>query len=47
MINNHNNYKEYLYQDNSVKNSIISRIKQIISDPRNQLLANEPVDVEG
>ena len=46
MINKHNGYTGYLHSNNAVKNSIISRIKQIISAPSNQLIANIPVDVE-
>lgn len=29
-----------------VKNSVISRIKQVISSPSNQLLANEPIEID-
>jgi hypothetical protein len=45
-INDHNSYKGYLEKQDAVNNSVVSRIKQIISSPSNQLLANEPVNVQ-
>jgi len=45
-INGHNAYKGYLGRNDAINNSVISQIKQIISSPSNQLLANEPVDVQ-
>ena len=46
-INKHNLDKSYLHKENAVKNSVVSRIKQIISSPSNQMLASVPVDVQG
>ena len=46
ILNKHNADNEYLYKNHAVKNSVVSRIKQVISSPVNQLLANTPVDVD-
>ena len=46
VIVNHNSYERYLKTKDSVKNSVVSRIKQIISTPSNQILATTPVDVK-
>lgn len=46
ILNRHNLSKSYLKQEHAMKNSIVSRIKQIISAPSNQLLANTPVDID-
>lgn len=46
ILNRHNLNKSYLKQEHAMKNSIVSRIKQIISAPSNQLLANTPVDID-
>lgn len=42
LLDKHNTYKDY--NSDSIKNSIVSRIKQIISMPCNQALANSPID---
>ena len=44
IINSYNLDTSYLKSGNSVKNSIISKIKEIILSPTNQLLASTPVD---
>ena len=46
LINKHNMFTDFMDGKNAVKNSVISKIKQVISMPSNQLLANEPVDVQ-
>ena len=46
IINNYNNNNDYKWKKHSVKNSVISRIKQVISSPSNQLLANEPIEID-
>lgn len=46
LINKHNYFTGYLRVENAVKNSVVSRIKEVISSPSNQLLANTPVDVD-
>lgn len=46
LITDHNGYKGYLRAKEAVKNSVVSRIKQIISMPSNQILATTPVDVQ-
>lgn len=46
LINKHNTFKGYMKSENAVKNSVVSRIKQIISAPSNQMIANAPVDIE-
>lgn len=46
LLNNHNKNKFYARKDNSVKNSIVTKISEIIKKPSNQLLANTPVDVD-
>ncbi len=45
-INKHNANESYLKSKHAIKNSVVSRIKGIISAPSNQLLANIPVDVK-
>lgn len=44
IINAYNADTTYLKSENLVKNSIISKIKEIILSPTNQLLASTPVD---
>ena len=46
LINAHNLDSSFRNKEGVVKNSVVSRIKQIISDPRNQILANTPVTVQ-
>ena len=46
LLNKHNEYKGYVKSENGVKNSVVSRIKQIIDAPSNQLLANTPIDID-
>lgn len=46
LINAHNLDSSFRNKEGIVKNSVVSRIKQIISDPRNQILANTPVTVQ-
>ena len=43
-INEYNLDKDYLRSQHHVKNSIVSKIKQIILSPSNQILATMPVD---
>lgn len=45
IINNYNTNIDYKWKKHSVKNSVISRIKQVISSPSNQILANEPIEI--
>ena len=45
-INKHNLSDSYLKEGEAIKNSIVSRIKQISSNPSNQIIANTPVDVQ-
>lgn len=45
-INLHNTSTDYETKENAVKNSVVSRIKRVISMPSNQLLANEPVSIQ-
>lgn len=46
LLNKHNGDLDYVGKNNSLKNSIVSKIKKIISMPSNQLLANEPVSID-
>lgn len=46
LINKHNLYKGYTKKQDAVKNSVVTRIKQIISAPSNQILASTPVEVD-
>lgn len=46
LINEHNTNRDYLHKNNALKNSVVSKIKRIISSPTNQLLASEPVSVQ-
>jgi len=46
LINKYNSDKDYIRKDNSIKNSIVSKIRKIISMPSSQLLANEPISVQ-
>lgn len=46
IINSHNLSDKVVRGRHSLKNSIVSNIRQIISSPSNQLLANIPVDVK-
>ena len=45
LINDYNLSTTYLYKRNAINNSVVSRIKNIISAPSNYLIANEPVEV--
>lgn len=46
ILNAHNLDETYLKKEHAVRNSVVARIKQIISTPSNQLLANTPVDID-
>lgn len=46
LVNKYNKDNSYLRKEGAIKNSIVSKIRQIISLPSNQLLATEPVDVK-
>jgi hypothetical protein len=46
IINKHNQDKDFIDKRNSIKNSIIYKIRRIISSPSNQLLANEPITIK-
>lgn len=41
----YNTDKTYIYNKNSIRNSIVSKIKQIISTPSNLILASQPVSI--
>lgn len=45
-INQHNISRDFINGQEAVKNSVVSGIKQIISNPSNQVLANNPVNVQ-
>ena len=46
IINKHNSNRQYARTEHAINNSVVSRVKQIISDPTSQILANAPVDVQ-
>ena len=46
VFNIYNADESYVKKSNSIKNSVVSKIRKIISSPSNQLLANEPVSVQ-
>ena len=46
LLNAHNTDLEYINKDNAIKNSIVAKIKKIISMPSNQLLSTEPVSIQ-
>lgn len=46
LLNSHNTFAGHLKARDAVKNSVVSRIKGIISAPSNQIIANIPVDVK-
>lgn len=46
LLNSHNVFTGHLKARDAVKNSVVSRIKDIISAPSNQIIANIPVDVK-
>jgi len=45
-INQYNSDKTYIKKRNSIRNSIVSKIKQIISTPSNLILATQPVSIK-
>ena len=46
LIDQHNSFEGYSKSKHSINNAVVSRIKQVISDPTSQILANSPVDVQ-
>ncbi len=46
IINKHNTSTEYIYKRNAIRNSIVSKIKEIISTPSNFLFASEPISID-
>jgi hypothetical protein len=46
LLNRYNENKDYLRKNNAIKNSIVSRIKQISKSPSTQILANIPIDTK-
>jgi hypothetical protein len=46
LLNNYNASALYLDRPHALKNLVASTIKQIISAPSNQLLANTPIDID-
>lgn len=46
LLNRHNLSKEYVKREDAIKNSVVTRIKQIITSPSNQMLATAPVEVD-
>ena len=46
LLNKHNSSKQASKRRHAMKNSVVSKIKQIVSSPSNQILANTPVDVK-
>jgi hypothetical protein len=46
LVNKHNAFKKFIYSKNAVKNSVIARIRQVISAPSSQFLSSIPVDVD-
>jgi len=45
LLNLHNGDESYKKKGNSIKNSVVSKIRKIISSPSNQILANTPVNI--
>lgn len=46
LLNKHNLDDSYLRKKNSIKNSVIAKVRKIVSAPSNQLLAEEPVEIQ-
>ena len=46
LLKDYNSNTEFVKKKYAVLNSVVANIKQIISTPSNQLIANEPVDVD-
>lgn len=45
-INFYNNYRGYLYTNYSLQNSVVGKIKNIISSPSNQILSSIPISTQ-
>ena len=45
-IDTHNSSKEYIYKRNSIRNSIVSKIGEIITTPSNLLYATAPINID-
>jgi len=46
LINQHNKYTNHLSSKHAVKNSVVDKIRKIITTPSNQIWATTPVDVK-
>jgi len=46
VLKSHNSSTHYLHRSNSIKNSVVAKIRRVISAPSNQLLATAPVSID-